>query len=482
MIRVRFAPSPTGHLHVGGARTALFNFFFARANQGTFVLRVEDTDLARSTRESEQMVLDDLQWLGVEWDEGPDKPGDYGPYRQSERGEIYQQYAQRLLDNEKAYHCYCTDEELEQIRVDAQRRKVPPHYDGRCRNLSDSERQQRLDEGRKPTVRFRIPNRDYVLDDLVRGHVSFKQGMIGDFIILRSDGMPVYNFCVSIDDVLMKITHVIRAEEHLSNTLRQMMICEALEVNPPRYAHVSLILGEDRSKLSKRHGATSIGQYREQGYLPEAMVNYLSLLGWSSGSEEEVFDIERIIELFSLDRINKAAAVFDNDKLNWMNAHYIREADLQRITGLFLPYLKQADMVSHQIDLSQLQKEIDIIRGNCTVLADITEYYPIFLHQQPQLEDEGRAFLQLETSLPLLREVEKSVSEHDSIDSETWKQIAKQSGKLAKAKGKNLFMTLRVALTGKCRGPELDLLVPVLGKEQVLKRLQWAQSISANGN
>ncbi|ADU65642.1 glutamyl-tRNA synthetase [Desulfurispirillum indicum S5] len=475
MVRVRFAPSPTGHLHVGGARTALFNYFYAKAQGGRLILRVEDTDQARSTRESEAMVLEDLRWLGVQWDEGPDVGGDYGPYRQSERTGIYLEYARKLLEADKAYHCYCTDAELEASREEATRLKITPHYNGRCRNLSPEQAAAFEKEGRRPTVRFRAPLRDYVLNDIIRGDVTFKDGMIGDFIIMRSDGMPVYNFCVSIDDVLMEITHVIRAEEHLSNTLRQMMICEALGVEPPRYAHVSLILGEDRSKLSKRHGATSVGQYQEKGYLPEAMVNYLSLLGWSSGSEEELFSVERIIELFSLERINRAAAVFDNAKLDWMNAHYIREADLPRITALMKPYLMQTGLIDGAKDENQLQLEIDIIRGNCTVLADVSTYYPIFLDRDPLLEEDGRAFLQLETSRPLVEEVLKRVEAlSQALDGEVYKDMVKEAGKVVGVKGKNLFMTLRVALTGKCRGPELDLLVPVLGQSVVCRRLRWA--------
>jgi len=342
-IRVRFAPSPTGPLHIGGARSALFNYLLARRNKGKFILRIEDTDLERSSRESERNILDSLKWLGIDWDEGPDVGGPYGPYRQTERLEKYREFAERLLQAGQAYYCYCTEEEIEARRQEFISRGELPRYNGRCSNLTEEERQEFIKQGRKPAVRFRVPHdQEIVINDLVRGQVTFESNGIGDFVIVKSDGIPTYNFAVVVDDYLMKISHVIRAEEHLSNTPRQVLLYRALGLPEPQFAHISLILGEDRSKMSKRHGATSVIQYQELGYLPEALVNFLALLGWSPEGEEEILSKEDLIMKFSLDRVAKNPAVFDQEKLYWLNGMYIRQSSMERLLGLALPLLQKA--------------------------------------------------------------------------------------------------------------------------------------------
>ena len=327
-IRVRFAPSPTGPFHIGGARSALFNWLFARKMGGKLVLRIEDTDLERSSRESEENIKAALKWLGLNWDEGIDVGGEYGPYRQTERLELYKKYTDQLLAEGKAYYCYCTDEELEAERQALSAKGQMPRYMGKCRNLTSEQIEQYEAEGRKPTVRFRVPaDQQILVRDMVRGDVVFDSNGIGDFVIVKSDGIPTYNYAVVIDDALMKISHVIRAEEHLSNTPRQCLIYDALGFTQPTFGHISLILGKDRTKMSKRHGATSVDQYRQLGYLPEGIDNFLALLGWAPNSEQEIFSMEELIQAFSMEHVAKNPAVFEIDKLNWITQLYMRQLD-----------------------------------------------------------------------------------------------------------------------------------------------------------
>ncbi|MFY9204018.1 MAG: glutamate--tRNA ligase, partial [Limnochordia bacterium] len=337
-VRVRFAPSPTGYLHVGGARTALFNYLYAKHHHGVFVLRIEDTDLARSTEASTRAILDSMAYLGLDWDEGPEKGGDYGPYFQSQRLELYKEYAEKLLSMGRAYECYCTPEELDQIRQEAAAQGRDPKYDGRCRNLTDTQRREFVRQGRKPVIRFKADFEGTTLvDDLIRGQVIFDNNQLDDFVIIKSDGMPTYNFAVVIDDALMRITHVIRGEDHLSNTPKQIQIYQALGFAVPQFAHIPMILGPDRTRLSKRHGATSVGQFQEEGYLAEAMVNYLALLGWAYDDSQTIFSKTELIEKFSLSKVSKNPAVFDLAKLQWMNGVYIRELSLDELYQRTLP-------------------------------------------------------------------------------------------------------------------------------------------------
>jgi glutamyl-tRNA synthetase len=427
-VRVRFAPSPTGHLHVGGARTAIFNWLFARHHRGTFVIRVEDTDVVRSTRESEQMVLDDLRWLGVNWDEGP--------YRQSERHQIYVDAAEELVAKGVAYRCYCAEEELEAKRKQAEAEGRPPHYDLKCWL-------NRRNDDAPHVIRFHVPDDgDVTIDDLIRGEVTWRKESLGDFVIVRSDGMSVYNFSVVVDDHAMEITHVIRAEEHLTNTHRQVLIYRAMQWPTPQFAHVSLILGADRSKLSKRHGATSVSAYADEGFLPDAMVNFLTLLGWSSPDAREVFSREYAIEHFSLDRVNPAPAVFDRAKLEWMNGQYIHAmtaSDLKPLVAKFF-------------DAPWLEEGIDVVKTSVHRLTQFADALRFVIEYAPQPID--RPFAEA-----LANELRTNGAPRDAVG---YKAMVERLKSATGLKGKELFMPLRLALTGSDHGPELVRAIPLL--------------------
>ena len=435
-VRVRFAPSPTGHLHVGGARTAIFNWLFARHHGGRFILRIEDTDIERSTRESEQMVLDDLRWLGLHWDEGPDAGGPHAPYRQSERTDRYRQIAQELLERGVAYRCFCTEEELEAKRKQAERENRPPHYDLTCWL------NPRQSDG-PCAIRFHVPEQgDVTIHDLIRGEVTWKRESLGDFILMRSDGLPTYNFSVVVDDHHMEISHVIRAEEHLTNTHRQVLIYRALGWTVPEFAHVSLILGQDRSKLSKRHGATSVSAWAEAGFLPEAMVNYLTLLGWSPPDGQEIFSRQRAIEQFSLDRVNPAAAVFDPQKFEWMNGQYIHAMTSAELRPL----------VARFFDAPWLEEGIDVVKTSVHRLTEFREALRFVTDYTPPAVNRPFA----ETLVAELR------ANGAPRDPEAVKAMNERLKAATGLKGKALFMPLRLALTGMDHGPELVRAIPLL--------------------
>lgn len=344
-IRVRIAPSPTGYLHIGTARTALFNYLFAKNQGGKFILRIEDTDLERSDEKFTKEIIESLHWLGIEYDEGPDVGGPYSPYRQRERLETYKKYLKQLLDENKAYYCFCTEEELEKEREAQMARGEPPIYSGRCAELNERQIKKFYDESRKPIIRFRMPAKIIVFEDLIRGVLEFDTKLIGDIAIAKNLETPLYNFAVVIDDYTMKISHVIRGEDHISNTPKQLAIIEALEFPKPKYAHLPMILGPDQSKLSKRHGATSIREYCDQGYLPEAMLNFMALLGWNSKTEQEIFSKEELIKNFLLEKTSKSGAVFNIEKLNWLNGYYIRKMGLTDLTEKCIPYLEKTGLI-----------------------------------------------------------------------------------------------------------------------------------------
>ncbi|WOG87791.1 hypothetical protein DCAR_0207022 [Daucus carota subsp. sativus] len=462
VVRVRFAPSPTGNLHVGGARTALFNYLFARSKGGKFVLRIEDTDLERSTKESEEAVLQDLSWLGLQWDEGPDVGGDYGPYRQSERNTLYKQYAEELLNSGHAYRCFCSSEELEKMKEIAKLKQLPPVYSGKWASASDEEVQEELEKGTPFTYRFRVPKEGSLkINDLIRGEVSWNFDTLGDFVIMRSNGQPVYNFCVTVDDATMAISHVIRAEEHLPNTLRQALIYKALGFQMPYFAHVSLILAPDRSKLSKRHGATSVGQFQEFGYLPQAMVNYLALLGWGDGTENEFFTLEQLVEKFSIERVNKSGAIFDATKFRWMNGQHLRLLPQEELTKLLGHHwkstgiLKESEGLFVEEAVQLLKDAVDLITDSEKALSDFLSY-PLnetlsSSEAKPILEDSISEFADS------LLAAYDSGELFDALDQgkSGWQKWVKSFGKLVKRKGKSLFMPLRVLLTGKLHGPDI---------------------------
>ena len=478
-IRVRFAPSPTGPFHIGGARSALFNWLFARRHGGTFIVRIEDTDLERSSRESEENILASLRWLGLDWDEGIEAGGPHGPYRQTERLDLYRKYASRLLDSGQAYYCYCTGEELAAEREELMARGELPRYLGRCRHLCDEDRARLEAGGRRPVIRFKVPVEETVIvNDLVRGEVSFECSGIGDFIIVKSDGIPTYNFAVVVDDHSMGITQVIRAEEHLSNTPRQVLLYRALGWPLPQFAHVSLILGKDRSKMSKRHGATSIEQYMELGYLPEALVNFLALLGWSPQGEEEVLGLDRIKDQFSLDRVAKNPAVFDLEKLNWLNGHYIRHFPLERITDLAIPYLQKKGFLAGEISQSRydwLKAVMNIVKDYISSMSEVTDHVGLFFAETVDpADDEARAVLAEDHVPAVLNLLADKLKEAGSVDEDTAKGLLKVLGKELGLPGKKVFIPLRVAITGRIHGPELYQVIAVLGAERTIKRLERA--------
>ncbi|KAG5184901.1 Glutamyl-tRNA Synthetase, chloroplast precursor [Tribonema minus] len=463
-VRVRFAPSPTGTLHVGGARTALFNYLKARNEGGKFVLRIEDTDEARSTRESEDSMVKDLKWLGLDWDEGPDKPGDCGPYRQSERKHIYADVAKQLVDSGFAYPCFCSEEELEAKRAEAEAAGRPPQYDGTWRDADPAAVQAKLDAGEPHTYRFKVPPGKVVaIKDLVRGDVSWDaDSTVGDFILLRSSGVPVYNFCVAVDDALMGITHVIRAEEHLTNTLRQCLILDALGRARPQYAHCSLILGEDRSKLSKRHGATSVDQFRQQGFLPEAMKNYLSLLGWNDGSEKEIFTEDELKQSFDLRRVIKSPAVFDMQKLRWMNGQHLRALPDEELSPLVGTALVEAGICT------DAQGEFvaactHICKGSMELVADAVPQVQMMLsyplvdtlvsEEAHEIMEDG--FVDIAKAVLAAHEAGELTPASEADAAAQWKAWIKALGKTLGRKGKRLFHPVRVAITGAMSGADV---------------------------
>ena len=342
LVRVRFAPSPTGFLHIGGARTALFNWLFVRALKGVFILRIEDTDRTRSTNEAVKAILDGLEWLGLDWDEGPDVGGDFGPYFQTERLKTYHEWADRLVKEGKAYYCVCTPEELEEQRRIAIQKKEAPKYGGKCRDRNKKEIEEMTRSGRSKVLRFKLPsNGTTIVHDMIRGDVSFENELLDDFVLIKSDGFPTYNFAAVVDDHLMKISHVIRGDDHLSNTPRQILLYEAFELMPPKFAHIPMIMGPDKARLSKRHGATSVIEYKHMGYLPEAMINYIARLGWGY-KDQEIFSRQELIEKFLIEKVQKTPAIFDLTKLNWLNAHYIKNAGLGKISSLAMPFIENA--------------------------------------------------------------------------------------------------------------------------------------------
>ncbi|HEY4640079.1 MAG TPA: glutamate--tRNA ligase [Thermoanaerobaculia bacterium] len=441
-VRVRFAPSPTGHLHVGGARTAIFNWLFAKRHGGRFIIRVEDTDQARSTRESETMVLEDLQWLGLKWDEGPDFDGPHTPYRQSERTDLYNSITRQLLESGKAYRCFCPDELLQAKKAKAEAEGRPPHYDLTCYRLSAQEISAKLNMWTPFAIRFHVPDDgDVTIDDVIRGEVTWKRESLGDFILVRSDGLPTYNFSVVADDHEMEITHVIRAVEHLTNTHRQVLIYRAMAWDSPQFAHVSLILGPDRSKLSKRHGATSVSQYADDGFLPEAMVNYLTLLGWSAPDGREIFAPQYSIEHFSLDRVNPADAVFDHQKLEWLNGQYIHAMSTAELLPRVRPFF----------DTPWLEEGIELVKTSVTRLTQFAEALRFV-----------REFTPGAVERPFAEALASELRTSTPVDEASYKAFVERLKTSTGLKGKALFMPLRVALTGVDHGPELVRMIPLL--------------------
>ncbi|MBC7247207.1 MAG: glutamate--tRNA ligase [Actinobacteria bacterium] len=468
--RVRFAPSPTGHLHLGSARTALFNWLFARGQGGRMVLRIEDTDVERSRKEWEEAILDDLRWLGLDWDEGPDLGGPHSPYRQSERGEIYREHARLLVEKGWAYPCFCPPAVLEEKKRRAIEEGRPPLYDGACRDLSAREVKEREAAGERPALRFRVPEREIIFQDLLHGFVRFPAGSFGDFIILRSDGRAGFNFSVVVDDAVMGITHVIRGEDHLTNTARHLLLFDALGYPAPMYLHHSLLLGPDGGKMSKRHGATSVREYREMGYLPQALANYLALLSWSPPQGREVLDLRDLVRMFDIGDLSSSPAVFDRERLDWLNGKHLRRMPRHEVVEAAKSFAPAWSRHPH------FPLMVESVLDNVTTLGELPRY----------LEPYGEAVVPDEHASGWLhgevaeRSLRKAM---DILEAGEMRGLEDAKDMVALLKGafadrdiapREVLMPVRVALTGREHGPALHYLLYVLGKEECLRRLRRA--------
>jgi glutamyl-tRNA synthetase len=466
-MRVRFAPSPTGQLHVGNARTALYNWLLARGQQGTFILRIEDTDLERSTKESETAILEDLRWMGLHWDEGIDAGGEFGPYRQIERMQTYADHTDRLLAEGKGYYCFCSAETLDAHRKSQLAAGQPPKYAGTCRNIPAAEATRRKDSGEPAVVRLRVPEgRTVTFNDVVRGEVTFHTDVIGDPVLVRSDGIPAYNFAVVIDDELMKVTHVIRGEDHISNTPRQILLYEAFGYQPPLFAHLSLVMGRDHAPLSKRHGATSVKEFRDKGYLPEALVNYLALIGWSPGQNEELLPAAELARRFRLEDVAHSAGVFDEDKLAWANRHYLKACAPDRLATLAEPYLRERGQIAGALSGEARAWLVDVLPAMAASVDRLPQLADrldtVFRYRKP---DEA-----LDPALATALAEELAAAAR-LTDKDRFRTLANRVKERTGLKGKNLFHPIRVILTGSREGPELDLIVPAIDRAAVLGSL-----------
>jgi len=478
-VRVRFAPSPTGYLHIGGARTALFNYFFARKHNGKFILRIEDTDRERLKEDSVSQIISSMKWLGIDWDEGPEVGGEYGPYFQSERFNIYQKEAKRLIDEGKAYYCFCSEEDIQKEREQQKDLRVPYRYSGKCSSLSREEIEKKLKEGKPHVVRIRIPREGKtIVEDMIRGTVTFDNSQLDDYIILKSNNMPTYNFACVVDDHFMKISHIIRAEEHLSNTPKQVLIYKALGYEIPNFAHIPMILAPDRSKLSKRHGATSVNEFKEQGYLKEALVNYLTLLGWSPDGDEEIFNVKDTIREFSLNKVSKTAAVYDVNKLTWINGIYLRTLDLDYITKETIPFLIERGLINrYEIEekYDYIKRVVDAVREKVKLLSEIADASVYFFKDIDEYDPKGvkKRFMKDNVVELLTKGMEVLENTSDfSVESveKAYRNLIEELG----INGGDIIHPTRLALTGRTVGPGLFDIISILGKEECLKRMSKA--------
>lgn len=473
-VRVRFAPSPTGYLHIGGARTALYNYLYAKATGGTFVLRIEDTDLERSNAEYEKLQMEDLKWLGINHDEGPDKPhSKYAPYRQSERLEIYMKYALELVEKGLAYYDFCTDEELEAMKAKNEAEGLDPHYSGKWRHPEHwDEAKARIAKGEKTAIRFKVPKKAYTLNDKVKGSVTYPDNMVGDFVIMRSNGLPTYNYCCVIDDWLMDITHVIRGEDHLNNTVRQLMIYEALGAKVPEMAHVSLLIGHDRQKLSKRHGATSVNLYRNEHYLPEAMCNYLCLLGWSHPEEKDIFDKKDIVGIFSLERFSASPAMYDLEKLKWVNSEHIKKMDNASLIELIEREPETEFFIKQSFEWKN--SCVELLKKYAQFIPDFPKLInELILKDHPERTDALTEILGWETTPKILAYISSQITSvsSDFISEEELGGWTDHVKKELGIKGKPLFQGIRAVLTGHDHGPDLKFLIPLTPVSVIRNRL-----------
>ena len=479
-VRVRYAPSPTGNLHIGNARTALFNYLFAKHYGGDFVLRIEDTDFKRNKEEGERSQLKYMDWLGLDYDEGIGKEKEFGPYRQSERIEIYQKYAEQLLAEDKAYKCYMTAEELEAEREEQVANGLPPRYSGKHAHLTKEEQEQFEKEGRKPSIRIRVPqDRTYSFNDMVKGELSFEGKDFGDFVIVKNDGVATYNFAVAIDDHLMEISHVLRGDDHVSNTPKQLVVYEALEFKPPIFGHMTLIVNENKKKLSKRDETIIqfIEQYDDLGYLPEALFNFITLLGWSPEGEQEIFTREEFVKIFDEKRLSKSPAFFDNNKLTWINNQYIKAQPLERIVNLALPFfVKEGVATQEEVDnnRSWFEKLISLYQPQMSYGAEIVELTKQFFVEEIKFDEEELEILKQDTTVAVFEDFLEKLEVAGDFTSENIKTLIKTIQKDTGVKGKNLFMPIRIASTGSMHGPELNTSLELLGRDRVVARVKAA--------
>ena len=476
-VRVRYAPSPTGHLHIGNARTALFNYLYARSQGGKFIIRIEDTDGSRNIEGGEESQLKFLKWLGLDWDESVDVGGDFGPYRQSERNELYKELYDQLLEKDLAYKCYCTSEELEAERDAQSAKSEMPRYSEKCRNLTAKEQAEREAEGREPSIRFAVPKgKTYTFNDIVKDNVSFESNGIGDFVIVKKDGIPTYNFAVAVDDHYMEISHVLRGDDHISNTPRQQMIYEAFGWDAPKFGHMTLIVNDSGRKLSKRDESIIqfIEQYEELGYLPEAIFNFVVLLGWSPEGEEELFSKDELISIFDANRLSKSPAAFDKDKLTWMNNQYIKKMPLEKVIELALPHLQKSGALPVELSAEQREWAHDLIALYQEQLhygAEIIKLSAQFFNEHIEYDEQSQAVLAGEQVPEVMASLKVKLNELETFDAESIKAAIKAVQKDTGHKGRNLFMPIRVVTTGETSGPELPAAIALVGKENAIARI-----------
>ena len=474
MVRLRFAPSPTGYLHIGNARTALFNYLLARRLSGAFILRIEDTDRDRSRPEYESALVEDLRWMGLEWDEGPDVGGPRGPYRQMERLALYREYAEKLAASGAAYPCYCTKEELDRRNLEAAEEGRSRGYDNRCRELTATNRARYEREGRKPVLRFRVPERTVTVTDLIRGEVAFAGEAITDFVLVKSDGIPTFNFAVVVDDHLMGVTHVVRGEDHLSNTPKHILLFEAIGATVPQFAHMSMTLGPDRTRLSKRHGATSVRAYRDEGYLPEAFFNYITLLGWGSADSQEIFTREELIREFSLERCNKAAAVFDPQKLIWMNGLYLRQLPVDELAQRALPFLRRAGVIGEAArpeDLTRVRAALALEQEKLRTLGDAADRLDVFF-REPVYDAEAVGKHLHADGRRVLAELSSVLAGAGDFGKEALETLVREFCRAKNLKTGQVFHPLRVAVSGRTTGAGLFDMLELLGRDTDLRRVR----------
>lgn len=474
-VRVRFAPSPTGQLHVGNVRTALYSWLFGHQNQGSFVLRIEDTDISRSEKRFEEQLIDDLSWLGLTWNEGVSCGGEFGPYRQSDRGALYQENAQRLVTQGKAYYCFCPPKELENLRQQQQTKGQSSHYTGKCRKIPPRESKKRIERRESAVLRLKVREGTVDFEDMVFGKLRINCNEIGDFVLLRPNGTATYNFACTVDDLSMQISHVIRGEGHISNTYRQILIYEALESVSPRFAHLSTVLGKDGTKLSKRHGATSVEEFRQKGYLPQALLNYLALLGWApSQNGQEILTLTELITQFDLGRVHRSPATFDPEKLNWVNRSHLKSLDRSHLVKLAIPHLRKQGWLPDSLSTNSIDWIRDVVEAvfnHLFKMEDLIQETSVVFDFRPE-EDlsrpEAQKILSRESTKNVIEEFYRGICRQTNLDLPTYKKILSDVKRATGQTGRTLFQPVRLAMTARISGPELDKLIPILEKGKEL--------------